>query len=221
MSTQDPPATARASTAESEPAPPPREPSHRGYMLRELIIVTLGVLIALSVDGVRGYWKDRQLVADARQNLAAELGENRKQVAEFIASLPKQREQLRELDRQLDLFARREHPKEFNFNLGLRFPSLSNASFQTAESTSVFALMDYAEVQRLHRAYAMQRALEDLQGQTMPDQAGALPLKDPATATPEELQRSRDAIARLLRALLVLRGGAGELMNRYDAALAP
>ena len=51
--------------------------SVRGFVL-EFIIVTLGVLIALSVDSVREFIQDRTLVREAKATVAQELAANKR-----------------------------------------------------------------------------------------------------------------------------------------------
>ena len=99
-------------------------------------------------------------------------------------------------------------PTIHQVDLKLDFPTLNNSGWQTAERTGAIALMEYNEVQRLARIYALQSLFSDtLQPMFMfvvTNEAGALMN---APGEPFESQSTRDAMrARLiqLRAYLAL-----------------
>ncbi len=109
------------------------EGRRRGYVILELIIVTTGILIALSIDGARGWLADRRLLAEARANLTTEIRGNIEQLRGFMrssedhaAKLTAARDVIREV---LD----GEPLRTNTLNVGVEFPSLSSTSRRSTQ----------------------------------------------------------------------------------------
>ena len=140
---------------------------NRNGTLIELAIVTAGVLIALSVDGVRGWMAERSLVAEARANLASELRDNKSAVDSFRQTIPTRRN---ELDTVGSIATTRLEGKPWpsgRAELGFTLADITAASRSTAEITGAFGLMDYAEVKDYASVYDLQRRFSELQEETM------------------------------------------------------
>jgi hypothetical protein len=127
----------------------------------ELAIVTVGVLIALSFDGVRGWMRERSLVAEARANLASELRDNRTAVEKLLETMPARK---KELDRLAGIsqLLRDGKPVQGEASLDFGIPTLTSASRSTAEITGAFGLMDYSQVTPYAHVYDMQQKFERL-----------------------------------------------------------
>jgi len=131
--------------------------------LSELVIVTAGVLIALSVDGVRGWMADRSLVDEARANLASELRDNKSAVDSFRQTIPTRRNELETVGNiAMTRLAGKPWPSG-KAELGFTLADITAASRTTAEITGAFGLMDYAEVKDYASIYDLQRRFSDLQ----------------------------------------------------------
>jgi hypothetical protein len=120
----------------------------RIYIAVELLIVTTGILVALSVDGARRWIADRALLAEARSNLTTEIRENKQEVESFLKDIGRQRDRIVASREVLQLFIDGKKPKGVELSLGFNFPSISDTSRRTAQVTGAFALMSYAEVKR-------------------------------------------------------------------------
>src|SRR5678815_2808145 len=99
----------------------PHEPvtSLRG-LVTHLSLVIVGVLIALSFEGIATWREHRALVRDARANLLNEVRDNRNDLSERLKAIPQETEQL---DRVLEVsIALRQH-KTIDDQLGLGFKS--------------------------------------------------------------------------------------------------
>jgi hypothetical protein len=75
-------------------------------LLRELAIITAGILIALGFDGLVQWWHHHQLVREARANIVSELRENQQELAKEIQALQnvdKQGQELVALVHQLEV----------------------------------------------------------------------------------------------------------------------
>jgi hypothetical protein len=53
----------------------------------QLITVTAGILIALSLEGVRESMRDRALVREARENIHREIADNKREVDDEIGAM--------------------------------------------------------------------------------------------------------------------------------------
>ena len=53
----------------------------------QLVTITAGILIALSLEGVRETWRDRALVREARANIRREIADNKREVDDEIGTM--------------------------------------------------------------------------------------------------------------------------------------
>ena len=73
----------------------PHKPVHSlREMLTHLVLVTLGVLIALSFEGIGSWREHRALLHEARANILSELRDNQKELAHRLSQIPKERDDL-------------------------------------------------------------------------------------------------------------------------------
>jgi hypothetical protein len=129
----------------------------------ELAIVTVGVLIALSFDGVRGWMRERSLVEEARMNLATELRANRAAIEAVIKTIPTREQELtRVRDIAQSLLAGR--PASGTAELNFELPELTTAAYSSAQLTGAFGLMEYAEVSDYAAVYGFQSTVTELRG---------------------------------------------------------
>lgn len=135
----------------------------------ELIIVTAGVLIALSADTVREWRGNRALAAQARTNIRNEIRENLQQIDTVLDGFKEARASLFRA-RGLALTRLEGKPSEGgNLNLGLRLAGVSAAAYETAEITGAFSQMEPMEVQRFAAVYRMQRQFDEAQDRALFD----------------------------------------------------
>jgi len=191
MDSTDPPRSARRSA---------------GEWLFQLTTITIGVLIALSFDALLKWNADRTLLNEARATIALEIADNKRELDAHLAAFDAR---VGRVDNGLKLVGELDagvEPTIHQVDLKFDFPTLNNSGWQTAERTGAIALMEYTEVQRLARIYALQSLFSDtLQPMFVTtNEAGALMN---APGEPFENQATRDAMrARLiqLRAYLAL-----------------
>jgi hypothetical protein len=142
-------------------AQPPVSRRSVGEWLFQLTTITVGVLVALSFDALLKWNDERKLVDEARANIALEIEENRRELEGHLASYD---ERIGRLDNVLRLLDQQDAGVELEtgtMNLGVSFPSLNDAGWQTARQTGAVALMDYADVERLAELYTMQALVVD------------------------------------------------------------
>jgi hypothetical protein len=132
-----------------------------GEWLFQLTTITIGVLIALSFDALLQCNADRELVEEARATIALEIADNLRELDAHLASYD---ERVAKLDDGLKLLAELEagvEPTIHEVTLGMDFPSLNDAGWQTAGRTGAMALMEYSEVQELAELYTLQALFTD------------------------------------------------------------
>ena len=190
--------------------------------LVHIATVTLGVLIALSLEGGREWGRNRQLAREAQSNLASEIRDNKKELDQVLADMANTRRQLQD---SLKLVAELEKPgtQRFERNLSLEYnaASLTAASYKTAEATGALGHMTYAQVRRYASVYDLQSEFIDMQRRFV-DQFVVMTSAPELLANPNaaQLDRMRQGLLRTL-AYLSAQGQFGRALTKsYAEALA-
>jgi hypothetical protein len=142
--------------------PAARIRSIRGF-LAHIATVTLGILIAFSFEGARGWWQERSLVREAERNLLSELRDNRRDLHHTLRAIERTNGQIERSLRQLERRAaelENAGPKETDeISDGLTTFTLffRETSWSTAETTGALGHMKYAKVEGFAELYGMQR----------------------------------------------------------------
>jgi hypothetical protein len=191
----------------------------------QLITITAGVLIALSLEGVRESIHDRALVREARTNIHREIADNKREVDDEITGMA---ERTRKIDAALGLanaLLKDKHTEVHQLELGLALPSFSAASWQTAERTGALAHMDYAEVQKYAALYSFQEFLAEQHRHALDALSAAIGIitasegGDPINARPPDLERFRDHVMSLRSILYIEEQMTRTASDRYKKAL--
>jgi hypothetical protein len=147
---------------------PPEEPirSVKDFLYHMLTIV-LGILIALSLEGLVEWNHHRSLVRETRESLAREIGENQTRLKKGLALAPQVEGHLRSA---IELAEERQTARQTpdttpDLSFGT-FP-LSATNWNTAQSSGALAFMDPDDVQHYTRIYAVQQNFLALQDQTL------------------------------------------------------
>ena len=142
--------------------PPHAIRSVKDFLL-QLLTITVGILIALSLDGLLEWRHHKHLVHEAEANLASEIRENQQENAKTMQALVANLEQLKDmLSLVHKLQEKRTTPlKDINFSWTLE--DLHATSWNTASATGAIAYMDYAEVKRYTRIYDLQQQFMTIQ----------------------------------------------------------
>ena len=126
-----------------------------------LIVITLGLLIALGLEGIVEWGHNRHLVHTAEANLRAELLANRKVLADDLTFLDDAQKQG---ERQVSILAasrgKNHGTTDLTFHWTWNGPG--SAAWDTARNTGAVALMNYQAAQMYSDIYA-QQALVDAQ----------------------------------------------------------
>jgi hypothetical protein len=189
--------------------------------------ITLGVLIALFLEGAADWRKDRQLVRDAKANLDSEILDNKAELEDLLAKVPGTRKQVeRTLQIVQKLLKNPGNEIDETFRLSFDAATLSTTSQNTAQATGALAHMEYREVKRYARVYDLQADFTRIQDRLLDEvimllsaaQGGALNAP-PSTLRPE-LESMKQGTLRTLSHLNATETFAKELVRGYTDALA-
>jgi hypothetical protein len=120
-----------------------------------LTIITLGLLIALGLEGIVEWAHNRHLLHRAEANLSSELHENRAILADDERSLDAAEKQLEANLNLLSSFTTK-HQADGELKFNWEWNSLGSAAWDTARDTGAVALMNYAVAQRYSEIYTQQ-----------------------------------------------------------------
>jgi len=202
---------------------PPEKPIHtvKDFLL-QLMTITIGILIALSLEGVIEWSHHRTLVSEAKENLRQEILDNQRELEKALSGYPNLRKnEEKALQLIEDLRAHRvkghREPVTLDFSYYLAVPS--NANWSTAQAAGAVAFMSYPDVQRLASIYDNQRKFDSFQDRLAETVAAAVPSDDPDNSTPDELRAWKTRIQASLAHLRTMEGWAQHLNAEYDGAL--
>lgn len=203
---------------------PPRPVASLKEFSRELLTITAGILIALSLEGLLQWNHHRQLVREARTNIISELRQNQSEIA-------KEQEALRNEEHDVRTIVTFVHQLELNpripvhqFRYGLTIAELQSTSWSTARTTGAVSYMSYGEVKGYTQVYSLQRTFEDLQQRAISaslDMEGLVTLLDrkPGTITPAELSDAERRLGMVLANVIAMEQIAKPLEDRYKEML--
>ena len=149
---------------------PPHGTMHgaRDFFLH-LFTITVGLLIALGLEGCVERQHQHHLVHEAEAGMRREIGEN----AKGIASL---RQQVKDEENQLDqdvgvLKRAKAHPggKHEDISFTFRMQSFGDLTWKTAQTTGALALMPYGDATSYSNIYTLQDELYQEQREIVVD----------------------------------------------------
>jgi hypothetical protein len=147
----------------------PRRPLPRlsaetaGKFVFEITTITVGILIALWIDGVKDARKDQALVRVAQEQLAREIADNRRDVTQTASSRDDHMKGLAAGLQAIDALRNSSTPMPMLPPLGLSSPSFPRSAWDTAARTGALALMDYSHAKTYTELYDLQDLVDRAQ----------------------------------------------------------
>ncbi len=193
-------------------------------VVQELLIITAGILIALSLEGLVDWNHHRTLVREARTNILNELRENQRDLAKELDAIGTMRQQTGVL---IDLVHRLETNRRTpvqQFQYGFTIAELHSTSWNTASSTGALGYMPYQEVKRYTEVYDLQHDFELLQQRALAasldvEGLGTLLARNPASLSSAELADAERRLGIELADVNAMEQVAGPLNQRYQELL--
>lgn len=204
-------------------------PPHRAIhgwkdFLLHLLTITIGLLLALTLEGWLEGRHRRHLLHEAEAGLETEIRTNANALEGTAAAIHKQQEVLKD---DIDVLKRyiktRNLPKGSRLDINFHITQFDDLSWKTAQSTGALTYMSYSEAKEFAEIYGTQEAIDAAQKQTVRDtvisMAPLLNIQDEGP-TPEEAVLIKQHIEVLQGQLLVLDAMLTELGNEYKKYLA-
>lgn len=185
-------------------------------VLLQLFVITLGILIALSFEGVREWRHERALVNEAKANLVREIRDNQRSLDKSLKERP-------ELDarhtRVLAVIADLERHKPVK-SVEYKFSGqwMSGTAWDTAKATGALALMEYGEATRFADVYGLQDQYNQMMREMFSGYTRSLSMfmQDPARASAGELAAYKQTVL-ANRAAEYMQGNIGEALSKQYA----
>ena len=203
---------------------PPHETMHgpRDFFLH-LFPITIGLLIALGLEGGVERLHDRHLVHEAQAGMRREIAEN----AQGIASLRKQVVgQEKQLDGDIDVLKEaKAHPgvKHEQVTFTFRMQDFDDLTWKTAQTTGALALMPYSDATVYSGIYTQQDELYREQREIVVDAMRAASIivtqNDGEQPTPAQVDTTLERIGMIKLRLLLLNAVVDDLDGLYQRFL--
>ncbi len=196
-----------------------------------LFTVTVGILIALSLEGLVEWRHHRALVREARANIATEMRDNerdlrtvRSHTEAMIKKLAAAAEDVAAMSGKPDpakattLFAT---PGAGNVMYGYDIATLNTASYATAAATGALGYMDYAEVKRYAEVYTVQEMYmrEQSQAADAASTAISLGLTLLKQQAPNDIEAVRRQLSLATGGVFTMQEFGDVLLRKYERAL--
>jgi hypothetical protein len=203
---------------------PPHEKMH-GFkdFLLHLLTITIGLLIALGLEGYAEHWKQRELKKDADTKLRQEIRDNAQEIALVHNANSSEQENLKRI---VDFMSARKKNEPYDtgqIRLGFTVGDLNSASWKTAAATGALGFMEYDQVQRYSAVYQLQDKYSALQDQTMDEflqlQSYVIFGFDTEKITPVEAGSAELDTRRALAHLTAMDQVGTALAKEYEAVL--
>jgi hypothetical protein len=185
---------------------PPHEPIYRWRdFFIHLATITIGLVIALSLEGCVEWRHHRHLVHEAETSLRGEIKANADLLPSVLDELHKEQEVLK-LDVAVlsRIIANPRTPNHEEMTINYKIRTFNDVSWKTAQSTGAFSYMPYAEAQEYSNIYDQQDNIDEAERQGVRDTVvGVAPF---VNMKPEDPNPTGDEAVRIKNNLEVLQG---------------
>jgi hypothetical protein len=142
-----------------------------------LLAITIGLLIAVGIEGGVELYREHNLVKEARNTLREEIQFNSDRMTDALPEIDQERKSVDDSMKFLTRIV--ENPKDKaaqNGSIGANYSlvGLHDTAWKTAQATNALAYMPYAEAQRYSDIYASQKDFTDQENKLVEDEAQLL-----------------------------------------------
>ncbi len=136
---------------------PPHEPIHtwRAFFIH-LITITIGLLIALGLEGLVEQAHHRTLVKEARQDLREELQSNHGKLPQNLVAVRADEDRIAQDIKTLVSIRSREKKNNTSLDYHFEWKSFADSAWKTAGSSGALIYLDFESERDLADVYAMQ-----------------------------------------------------------------
>jgi len=187
-----------------------------------LAIVTVGILIALSLEGIVEYVHHRAVVREAREIMRHEIEENRAELDKVLGHIKDT--QIKEMTHGVEVMQALIAHESSDTKLMINYSraSLQSAGRTTAELMGAFAYMDHNDVGRWAAVYDLQQEFVRTQSAALVDGTAAfsfLMKRDLLKTPPAQLETEAETLRHAVGTLVVLTQLGEALRAKYNEIL--
>ena len=150
---------------------PPNEPVHswRDFLIH-LATITIGLLIALSLEGCVEFWHHRSLVHEAEASMQIEIDANARELQRALEDVRKEQDCLKkDIAVMKKIIANPKVPSKEDMTVNFRIRKFDDVSWKTSQSTGALSYMPYERAQEYARIYSAQNEIAEAEHQAVRD----------------------------------------------------
>jgi hypothetical protein len=150
---------------------PPHEPIYgwRDFFIH-LATITIGLLIALSLEGCVEFWHRRQLVHEAEASLQIEIAANAREVQKALYNVREEQKVLtQDVVMLRKIIANPKTPNQETPVIKFDLPAFDEVSWETAKSTGALSYMPYEQAHEYSELYNQQNDVDVAEQQATRD----------------------------------------------------
>ncbi|MEO6806386.1 MAG: hypothetical protein ABI286_08800 [Edaphobacter sp.] len=207
---------------------PPNEPIHswRDFSIH-LVTITIGLVIALSLEGLVEWRHHKALVHEAQASLHVEIEANSRELQKALNDVDAEQKQLvNDLVILQKIIDNPKAPNPGKPRIDIQIPPFDDVSWETAKATGALSYMPYEEAHRYSDIYKKQDEVDVAEHQALNDvvlSVALSPFLEPANTkfNPDDAQIMKQRIKVLrvrLRLLAVLIQDLDEKYQKFLAA---
>jgi hypothetical protein len=150
---------------------PPNEPVHgwRDFLIH-LATITIGLLIALSLEGCIEFWHHRSLVHEAEASMQIEIESNARQLQGALDDVRKEQDFLKkDIAVMKKIIANPKVPNNEDMRVDFRIRTFDDVSWKTSQSTGALSYMPYERAEKYARIYSAQSEIDEAEHQAVRD----------------------------------------------------
>jgi len=142
---------------------PPNEPVHgwRDFLIH-LATITIGLLIALSLEGCVEFWHHRSLVHEAEASMQIEIEANARQLQGALDDVRKEQDFLKQdIAVMKRTIANPKVPNKEDMRVDFRIRTFADVSWKTSQSTGALSYMPYESAEKYASIYSAQNEIAE------------------------------------------------------------
>jgi hypothetical protein len=157
--------------------PPHKAIGNTSEFFLHLFTITIGLLIAVGIEGCVERYQHRELAAEARQTMNGEIRKNAKSVGNVLADIDK--EQKRNADelvsiQKIQLAPNDPSSRNLNLSTSYAMVGFDDTAWKTAQATGAMGFMPYAEAEKYSDIYGAEQTVLREQDQIVEDETQML-----------------------------------------------
>ncbi len=157
--------------------PPHKAIGNAGEFFLHLFTITIGLLIAVGIEGAVEHHQHRKLAGEARETMTEEIRKNAGSITDALADIASEQQKMKEnLGAVRKVQLNPNDPSADNLHLDISYSStgLEDTGWKTAQATGALAFMPYAESKKFSGIYGGEETFLKEQDQLSADEAHVL-----------------------------------------------